>query len=357
MAGASKWFFGLLEGLGVNRLFGWLDGPKIVILRYHGVLDRGHGRTPMGLGGSHVSPADLERQVRVIQRRYRIVSLEHAVDMVTGRRPFEPNCVVLTFDDGYRNNFTHAAPLLDRLGSTATFFLATRFVDERRPLWFDRVEHLVATTKKPELTVEMNGCTERYSLNGERGRKKTLSAIKSELKRVGTRNAEPIIDVLEDRAETRLSDRLDEDDWTAPMSWSQARELADRGFTIGSHTVSHEMLAHVDRAAAAQELRESRAIIERKLNKSCELFCYPNGDHDDASVAETRSAGYRAAVATTWGYVRPGDDPFTLKRVSVEADIPDAKLLAALSGLLPRILRVRDWLRGRKPASTVESDS
>lgn len=356
MSGVSRWFFGLLDALGVNRLLNWLDGRKVVILCYHGVIDHAHGRRRLGIGTSHLAPRDLERHVRVIQRRHRIISFDEAVDMLSGARPFKRNCVVLTFDDGYRNNATQAAPILERLGATATFFLATRFVDERRPLWFDRLEHVVATADCPEIAVQLNEETMRRPLNGEAGRRAALGAIKGRLKPLGARSAERAVEALEEQMGTRLAESLEQDEWTAPMSWEQARSLARRGFSIGSHTVNHEMLARAPAAVAAQELRDSRAMIERELGQACLLFCYPNGDHDDASVAETRAAGYRAAVITRWGYARPEDDLFQLKRISVQADIPDAKLLAALSGLLPLVLRLRDALR-RRAEPAAESDS
>lgn len=347
MSGLSSLFFRLADAVGVNALFRRLNRNGLVILRYHGVLDRSHGDPPLGIGGSHVSPAQLERQIRHIQLRHRIISLDCAVEMLRGARPWQPNCVVLTFDDGFRNNYTHALPVFERCGAPAAVFVVTGFLDERQPLWFDRLDYVIRKAPAGPLTAELDGTPAQFELNSRSSRVAALKTLKSWCKERGFRRADEMISSLEQRVGVRLVSVLEQDDWTAPLTWDQVREMRRRGVTIGSHTERHELLSSVDRETVRRELTHSRQRVCEELAEDCPLFCYPDGRHASAAVEEVAAAGYTAACATSHGFARPGDDLMTLKRMSIEADISKCKLLAALSGFLDFCLAVRRQLTGR----------
>jgi peptidoglycan/xylan/chitin deacetylase (PgdA/CDA1 family) len=157
----------------------------------------------------------------------------------------------VTFDDAYADLLPNAIPELERLGIPATLFVATAFADEGRPL------------DVPELA--------------------------------GEARANP------DRLRT--------------MSWDELGELQERGFTVGSHTVSHPHLTSLSDGELDWELRESRARVESRLGRPCTLFAYPYGEHDERVRAAVRRAGYEAAFALGPG--TPRDDRYAIPRVDL----------------------------------------
>jgi peptidoglycan/xylan/chitin deacetylase (PgdA/CDA1 family) len=297
----------------------------------------------VGLSSSRSDPNEtvFDRQVALLKRRYRIISLEAALEMIAGKRPVEPYSVVITFDDGYADNATRALPILRKHTAPAAVFVTTGFVDRREPLWFDRLEYALRHCEAAKIDLHHDGWSETISAATEKERAAALKMLKPLCKRRGMAFTNAVCEQVEARGGARLADVLDDEDHYAPLTWDQARELVDHGVSIGAHTVNHEVLGVRDATTVVRELTEARRTIEERLGRPCDLFCYPNGqygDFNEMTEREARSAGYRCALVTIPGFVDVGDNPFALKRLVIGDDKYD--MLATLSG-------VRDWL-GRR---------
>ena len=135
--------------------------------------------------------------------------------------------------------------------------------------------------------------------------------------------------------------------WDGIMSWEQITELANEGFEIGSHSVSHSLLTQCTAEELAYEVRTSKSILEERLSRPVPSFCYPDGDHDDRVVGAAQRAGYTQAVTTTWGTNGPDSHPLRLKRCDMNAEhvrrrdgrLSRARLAWRLSGLYPGLGR------------------
>jgi peptidoglycan/xylan/chitin deacetylase (PgdA/CDA1 family) len=344
-------FFRLAESCGLNRLWAYFNRRSVLILTYHGVTDGPPGEPGQWLTYGPLPRDALRLQLRALRRRYTIIPLAEAIEMVRGRRPMRPNCVVLTFDDGYRNNAAVAAPVLREFGATATIFLATDFVSGRAPLWFDRIDYALARTNAAGITLALDGQTRTLPLGNRRARSAALESLKARLKRMDVHEAETVVESIEQSAGVRLADAWRDDPRAAPMTWDEARALLAAGFSFGAHTASHQILAAASEARVAQELADSRVEIERELGVPCTHFAYPNGQPGDFNAATRdalREAGFDCAVTTVHGRNRVGDDLFELRRVAAGRRVDAYKFLAELSGLLPWLLGWREWWRGRR---------
>ena len=105
------------------------------------------------------------------------------------------------------------------------------------------------------------------------------------------------------------------------MTWEDAAGLDPALITIGSHTSTHPILPMLDAAEQETEIAGSRRLLEERLHRTVNLFCYPNGSRDPAVAALVRKH-YRAAVTTHTGFVWPGDDACTLARIGTAASLP-----------------------------------
>lgn len=232
-------------------------------------------------------PLDAFRaQMRRVAEQFEVVTVSEGVKRVSEGRLGARPLASVTFDDGYADNATNAAPILDELDIRATFFLVHDFVVAGRPLWFDR-----ASAALRAVGLDM-------------------TAIEG-LKLLEPRERENSIEALEKAA--GKSALLD----CAPMSRDQALGLIRSGHEIGSHTLTHPILTRTSDAELEDEVTRSKSALEAWLGHSIDGFCYPNGDHDERVRSVARSAGYLWACSTRAGRNHAPLEPFDVQRIDV----------------------------------------
>jgi peptidoglycan/xylan/chitin deacetylase (PgdA/CDA1 family) len=277
--------------------------PVFQVLTYHRVND---DRDPF----FPAIPTEIfEQHMTYIARAYRVLTVE---DLVEGleRGDVPRDAIAITFDDGYRDTLTHAAPILARLGVPATVFLATGFIGTGEIPWVDRVALALKLTKAREMVSPWG---EAVSLAGPGERLRTLDVMLRHLKRLPDDACRATVEALVERL-----DVPDEPSGSVSMlSWEDVRALAKLGFTIGAHTVSHPILSRVDTGRAWAEIVGSRDAIAAACGRAPRAFAYPNGgteDYTPAVVGLVRRAGFTCAVTTRFGVNGRHINPWELRR-------------------------------------------
>ncbi|HVY60262.1 MAG TPA: polysaccharide deacetylase family protein, partial [Planctomycetota bacterium] len=285
------------------------------------------------------SRAELAGILEVLGRRYRVVPLAAAVEMLAGRRPVEPYSLAITFDDGYRNNVTHALPVLRRFGAPATIFLATGKLDARATFAFDRLDYALqqGPGARDRAAVAAAFSEQRSALKGRLG-----ADLES------GRELEEIVARREAEVGRTLRELGEAEPWTALLTWEEVeRHAADPLLEFGSHTVDHVRLGLADAATARDQVRRSKEAIERRTGRPCAQFAYPNGSFSPAAVAAVREAGYTCAVTTEDGINAPGADPLALRRIGIPLGASATEILAVASGLSAAIAALKARLTGK----------
>ena len=263
--------------------------PRVPILTLHRVNDDNDPFMPS------LPTAVFAARMAHIARHYRVLTVEDLTTRLLERR-VPRNALAITFDDGYRDNLTHAAPILSRLGLPATIFLVTGHIDSPRALWFDRmaVAFKHATARRVDLA---DGHV--LSLATVAERLAGLEAALGHLKRLPdderATSVERLIAALHPNHERpkRLM-----------LSWDEVGALRGLGFSIGAHTVTHPILSRLASNHVSDEICGSKAAIEKALGVPVRAFAYPNGGPDDYNEAVThvvREAGFACAVTTKRG--------------------------------------------------------
>jgi peptidoglycan/xylan/chitin deacetylase (PgdA/CDA1 family) len=227
-----------------------------------------------------------------------------------GERPKKP-FLAITFDDGQLDNFRYARPLLEAAGLRASFFVPLDAIDGNQPLWHDRLGYAADRLWRQDEAAARSLLGELGPVPADRH-----AALMIALERTKALAPERRLDFV-----AKVEDRLGQaprPEWDGMMSWDQLRELAEAGHEIGSHSLSHAILPLLDDAQLGRELKGSKDRLESELSKSCEAFCYPNGDADSRVIEATHRAGYRRAVTTAWGINPPGADPLRLVRCDLQ---------------------------------------
>jgi peptidoglycan/xylan/chitin deacetylase (PgdA/CDA1 family) len=287
--------------------------PAFPVLTYHRVNDDGDPFSPA------VPTRVFERHMAYVARTCVVLTIEELVErMGQGRVP--RNALAITFDDGYRDTLTHAAPVLARHGLPATVFLATGFIGTAEVPWVERLARAFKLTRSSTLTLPSG---ERLDCGSdEAGRVAALARATAELKKLADedlrRHVDQMLGTLVVTDQKCFKDLM--------LTWDDVHALMGLGFTIGAHTVNHPILSRVSAERAWAEIVGSRTMIESACGLSPRAFAYPNGrpeDYTDRVIRSVREAGFTCAVTTRFGVNTRNTSPWELHRGGPwERDLP-----------------------------------
>lgn len=314
----------------------------------HGVMEKKEGSQWVPLR-NRLTPQRLDRILRVLSRYYRFISFDDAVAMIIGKKKILPYSLVFTFDDGYRNNITHALPILKRYGAPATYFVSSGHIEKRRPYWFDRLDFALQHACTGRREVRIGGKTISLDPTSMVSLRDSYARLRAAAKEV-LRDDMEMIEELEELASSlekesgrRLADIFEDDEWSALLTWEEIRRFAgspDVLFQI--HTSDHVRLGLVTEQTVREQILGSKEMLEAHTDVPCRYLCYPSGSFSVRAAEIAKECGIEAAVTTMPGANRPGDDPMALRRVNVSPEGSDAELLAEVCGVARRIWELRD---------------
>ncbi|MDH3689320.1 MAG: polysaccharide deacetylase family protein [Gammaproteobacteria bacterium] len=220
----------------------------------------------------------------------------------------------ITFDDGYRDNYDLALPILKKHGAPAIIYLSTAHIDGKTAFWFEQLAAALSTTTEQYLDLKSTGFGTR-SLETGNDRVSALRWLNARLKEYDQERRETIVREILEKTVGKTSLQV------RPMlDWSLVREMSRAGVRFGSHTVTHPILSKEESERVVHELQESKNIIEKKAGLKVSSFAYPNGtknDFDASVIAEVRNAGYRNACTTISGINRSDTPVYELHRIGL----------------------------------------
>jgi peptidoglycan/xylan/chitin deacetylase (PgdA/CDA1 family) len=259
--------------------------------------------------------------------------------MLSGRKPLVPNGIVLTFDDGYRNNMSVALPVLERHSIKPVFYVATGMLNNRMPYWFERLDYAIQQLREPT-QVYLDGRSFHFAPGDRDSLRESYAALRRAAKKHFDNDREfyeffdGVSDSMEKSSGKALAAVQSGDPCSETLSDDDIRSLSTSGRAIvGSHTVDHFRLDTVDGKLCADQLNESKRYIEKVTGTVCRHFCYPNGNWNRDVADAVAAAGYDSAVTTGDGFNSVGDDLYSLKRVHMPQSSDAERLLLFMSGL------------------------
>jgi peptidoglycan/xylan/chitin deacetylase (PgdA/CDA1 family) len=256
-------------------------------------------------------------QISYLKRHGSLVTLEEALAFADGTMKDKSNrCrILITFDDGYLDNYDIAFPILRSHGAQGVFFLATSMVGSCHVPWWDHIAYLMRTARKRRFSIrypvdlvvdiERNGLTKSLQ--------DILSLYKKPENADGPRFIRELGDATEGEDLPKTLRRF--------ISWDEAREMCEGGMAIGSHTHSHQVLSQLDLKEQFEELSQSRSILKKQLGLDADVLAYPVGGRasfSDQTQLVARDVGYRAAFSFRGGTnMRGKTAPYDVKRIGV----------------------------------------
>jgi peptidoglycan/xylan/chitin deacetylase (PgdA/CDA1 family) len=304
---------------------------RLVVLAWHNIEPTSffHATSPSA------ARRGFERQIDFLRRWTNVVPLHSALADLAASRPLPPRAVALTFDDGYLDNVTVAAPLLRAADMPATFFLVTGFLSGEERAWWEEVGSVFENATAAQL--RWRGRT--FDTSDPGARRVAMRVVSDFLKTVDSRQRWKAIEGLRaslSPAGTSSARRF--------MDWDEAGELLRYGHDIGAHTCGHPILSLEDSSVQLRELAESRQQLAAHFQRPVEVLAYPNGQAQDYSKETLRlvsDAGYAFAVTTRRRLAGRATPPLEVPRMVVTPEMDVRSVLG--TGIRAARRAVASW--------------
>jgi peptidoglycan/xylan/chitin deacetylase (PgdA/CDA1 family) len=312
----------------------------LTIITFHRILPEEQLRA-YPLPGIAMTPEQMELLLVELCRFFQVGSvIEGFRAWRSGESSARPR-LALSFDDGALDNFEHARPVLEKLGLRASFYIPVRNVEERRPLWHDRLGF--ALVRAAGAVRRVNAVDFDALLAPFGASTASFAAILPDdalrIAAAGVARAKQLPLEQRERSIEALAAAVGGDAvpaFAGMMTWDQVRELHRGGHEIGSHSLSHSILPELTDDRMKQEVETSRRELSAAIAADVPSFCYPNGSYDARVVEAVQAAGYECAVTTRWG-LNKQQPPFELARCDMD--------FARLQSRRGEFSRERLWLR------------
>jgi peptidoglycan/xylan/chitin deacetylase (PgdA/CDA1 family) len=307
---------------------------QFVILMYHRVLRDDDPYIPYIQPGMYVRESSFNRQLEFLADTYQIVSFQEMLELIeTSQVSKDHQYCVITFDDGWLDNYQNAFPLLKKFSAPATIFLTASFVGTNRFLWHEKVSKLFYLARSrfenspPPADPARNGSNGPLSmLKGHIfSRDSSATAVDAAIEALKSLPVSQIDEIV-DQLAAELGISFDNE--RTMLSWQEIGEMSKSGISFGSHTCEHRILTQIDSGEAAVEIRTSMEKLRTRELNYVPVFCYPNGRYNDEIRSLVIDAGYSAAVTTKLGRQSADlKDPFGIARIGIHDDIAHSKSL------------------------------
>jgi peptidoglycan/xylan/chitin deacetylase (PgdA/CDA1 family) len=331
---------------GLVKLARWLHqraGQRLIILNYH-----------RATGG------DLRSQMLYLRRHYRILHLEEALEELYSPSKQENakrdrrTSLVLTFDDGYHDNYTHGFALARELQVPITIFLIPGYIESGEYFWWLEGKRLVQRAQVNEVTID--GCT--YCLERLEERDLLAQTLDGRLRYASSVAEREALLATFREALAVPSHVLVEEERTRPLTWAEVHKMAESGWvSFGAHTMHHPILAYLkDPQEVQHEVEQCRDLLEQQLGHPVRTFAYPVGQLKhigDRVLHAVQQVGYDWSLTTRYGCNTPRSAPYLLRRIEVDVNqhwLVMAAETACLWGIFARLRWIpllRKHLRGK----------
>jgi peptidoglycan/xylan/chitin deacetylase (PgdA/CDA1 family) len=276
-----------------------------------------------------------------LSKNFQLLPLQKLTQLIREGKTLPKAAAAVTLDDGYRDNYVNAYPILKRHHVPATLFLITGHIGTDDLFWWDKIRYAVHQTQANKLQLDEFG---EFDLSSPKARRETASGAEQMASNLVEDKKNLFIDKLVHAANITIPTELGTE---LNLSWDEVARMNEDDIDFGAHTVSHPNLTRVPLDQARNEVTQSKKDIEKGSGKPCNLFAYPLGALNDSVDDIIRQSGFIGAVTSNPTWITPKIDPYRLGRLGVTEKFCEFRIV--ISGLwkpnrkisIPRILPTR----------------
>jgi peptidoglycan/xylan/chitin deacetylase (PgdA/CDA1 family) len=300
------------------------------VLAYHRVAELENDPWQLAVG-----PTNFEAQLQLLQKKYDVISLRELIAN-RGKKSITSGTVCLTFDDGYRDNYSMARPLLEKYKCPATFFIATKYIEKRLPFWWDELQQIILTSQTlpnslslnfredffvfelgsdVELTAELREKQKNWIWTDAppTRRCELYLALWKRMKPLDYRNQQSILDDL-----ARLANCGRDFSSSLPMTKQHLKSIADHSlFDIGLHTDTHANLPDHSGETQSKEIAANETYLQDNCSNFLRALAFPNGKFNQTTMSIVEERKLVAAFTTRAEPVSRFSDALQLGRFHI----------------------------------------
>ena len=290
---------------------------EFTILLYHGVTNV-QSREIENYSKKHISQNTFLSQMKYLKKNCNLISVEDFLTIRENKESLPPKSVIVTFDDGFKNNYTIAAPILDELGVPAVFYVCSGVVDTDVMFWVDILEDCLNFCNKKSIEIELDKKHE-FMIDNQRNKIDALEKIKIYCKGTSKTKKDQVVSDIQNKTEVEA--RVEHSPNYEKISWKQLKEMNGSPlFTIGGHSVHHDILASINADQVENEILYSLDLLELNLKTSICHYSYPEGQighYNDNVIRLLKKNGILCSPTALPGLNSLDMDLFHLRRIMV----------------------------------------
>jgi len=294
---------------------------------YHRVLTNEEFMQSFSNPGIIVNRDTFEKQIKYLTNNFKVLSISQVIDTVDNKHSFTDLSCLITFDDGWYDNYKNALPILQKHDAASLIFLPINYIGTNKLFWQEQLAnyiYLICQNEKqaPKLLSKYS-LSQVFNRRGDVLRHDIYEFVGA-LKRLSNREIDEVVN--------EFKSYIDNSGYTADnnvdkyINWDQALEMSHNNVSFGSHAMSHRLLTKLAQKELNSELKQSKEIIEKNLQKPVLSIAYPNGNYNNEVTLSAKEADYKVAFTTESGYFAANEDAYTVKRINMHqagtANIP-----------------------------------
>jgi peptidoglycan/xylan/chitin deacetylase (PgdA/CDA1 family) len=317
----------------LKATYSLLGRNKAIILFYHRVIDlKEMAYFPQS--GMWVSRKTFDLHMRYLKQNANVIKLEELIRKVLNKEEVEPKTCAITFDDGWRDNYVHAYPVLRKYELPATIFLATGFIGTSKIFWPEEacclMRYIMRNGELTHLLGEENDIF-RKAIREFRDLEERIDFIIEEMKKLGIEEIREVVRKLRE-----IWGKGSPFKSRGVLSWDEVGEMSMNDIAFASHGVSHRILTRIDEDEVMFEVKKSFEELASRQVGFLPYFCYPNGNYNEEIKRCLAAVGYECAFGSHRGFFNPRQDVFAIPRIGIHNDMSHTKAMFAqrLSGIL-----------------------
>ena len=284
----------------------------LIVINYHRIYQDTIA-TKFDKGVFTHSVDDFEKQMKWLKHNADFLSEDDVIYFAKHKKSFPRRCILITFDDGYKDNYKLVFPILKYLNIPAIFFIPTKAIINRELGWWDMISYFINNSSKKSIIIHSEKIAIEHHCEKDKAIKYLLHVMKIS-KRSDTKN---LLKILAHECDVDFPTRTEQSKQL--MSWDEIREVSTQNIAIGSHTHTHKVLSSLSNEEQLKELRLSKSLLEEKLNEAIKSVAYPVGGSlvfTEQTKTLAQLAGYEIGFSFNTGinhsYII---DKFDIKRI------------------------------------------
>jgi peptidoglycan/xylan/chitin deacetylase (PgdA/CDA1 family) len=288
------------------------DTPALILI-YHRITELDFD--PQLLA---VKPDNFYKQVKYLKENYNIVSVNEFSNLINSNKKFPRGTILLSFDDGYYDNFYGAVPVLESLSTQALFYISTGLLNTNEETWWDQLEKIFYNNNLPEaLSISVKNITYNFDTSGKEKIDYTYNKVHRLVKYLKVDKRKEILDKLFEWSKIEKRGR----NTYRFLTFDEVKKMNEsNSAVIGAHTHSHTPLSILSYEEQKNDIEKSRKILENITGKEIKHFSYPFGakkDYNADSLKISSELNFDFVCANYYSQVHRWSDKYSLPRVLV----------------------------------------